>query len=40
VTPKLLVVSTDDVFRSRLGELLTEAGYEHDSATPAAPGTT
>jgi two-component system response regulator QseB len=32
VTPKLLVVSVDEVFRSRLGELLAEAGFEYDSA--------
>ncbi|MFD1049562.1 hypothetical protein ACFQ1S_30540, partial [Kibdelosporangium lantanae] len=38
MTPKLLVVSVDEVFRSRLGELLTEAGYEHDAAETGRAG--
>ena len=38
MTPKLLVVSVDEVFRARLGELLTEAGYEHDAAEAGRAG--
>jgi two-component system response regulator QseB len=38
VNPKLLVVSNDEVLISRLGELLTEAGYEHDVSGTGEPG--
>ncbi|TCO62598.1 response regulator transcription factor [Actinocrispum wychmicini] len=36
--PKLLVVSADEVLITRLGELLAEAGYEHDVAGAGTPG--
>ncbi|MEV4312787.1 response regulator transcription factor [Actinocrispum sp. NPDC049592] len=38
MTPKILVVSDDEVLISRLGELLAEAGYEHDVAAAGEPG--
>ncbi len=38
MTPKILIVSDDEVLTSRLGELLTEAGYEHDVAAAGEPG--